>query len=205
MTLKEWDEMTEDDRILIIHRLLYPDITYKPIKKDYDLPDNLNQDSCKKCQGFCCKRCGCHFSPDDFNFKKIDDENGPRDSNEVIFEILRKEMEKGYIVVECIPGEMFWSGIDGMILRARNINEGLVGRMMRSQCILLTENGCKLDYEHRPSGGRLLKPVYKNEELFCKQYYDIPDCCKEWLPFKEVLAKLFELFEETDKTFPCSI
>lgn len=199
--------LDKKDFSIMIHRIQYPNLPYKPAPKNFDSPKNLNPEFCTKCQGHCCKKCGCHFSPDDFEFKKVDDEIGPRDTNEVIFEILKKEMEKGYIVVEYIPGETFYSDIDGIILRARNTNEGLTGLWNRSPCILLTENGCKLDYEHRPSGGRLLMPIFdeSTNRFYCRQYYDIYSCCKEWLPFKEVLAQLFDYFENYDSSFPCSI
>lgn len=198
---------SEDDFKEYIHRILYPDVTYKPRKKDYDLPENLNPKLCKKCKGHCCKKCGCHFSPDDFDFKKVDDENGPRDSNEVIFDILKKEIEKGYIVIEYVPSEAILSDTDGILLRVRNRKEGLVGDWNRSPCILLTDKGCKLDYEDRPSGGRLLRPILnkKTKKFTCIQHYDIDDCCREWLPFKEVLSQLYNYFKEFDESFPCSI
>ena len=59
--------------------ILYPKLPYRSIKKDYDYSKNVNSKICSECGGECCKRCGCHFSPDDF--KEISFEKGGQKRN----------------------------------------------------------------------------------------------------------------------------
>ncbi len=51
----------------LIEQILFPRLDYRSRKKDYDNSKNVNAVICSKCGGECCKRCGCHFSPDDFD------------------------------------------------------------------------------------------------------------------------------------------
>ena len=52
-----------------------------------------NLEICSKCKGFCCKRMGCHFSPDDFK--------------DLTFDGLKKEIDKGYISIDWWEGNPF--------------------------------------------------------------------------------------------------
>ena len=45
-----------------------------------------NKQLCKECGGRCCKIMGCHYSPDDFE--------------EITYESLKKEIEKGFISID---------------------------------------------------------------------------------------------------------
>ena len=172
----------------LFNELYYPTLEYRSLPKDYSYAKNVNSEICSKCGGKCCKMCGCHFSPDDFE--------------EISFESLKKEIEKGYISIDLVDGELIYSEINVYILRARNVNSPIVDYDYgeRGQCILLTESGCKLDYENRPSGGKLLVP---REATKCHQNYTIKNCCYEWLPHKKILKNLADYFE--DKDFPCSL
>lgn len=163
------------------------------IKKDYTVEETTNPELCAKCGGVCCKSCGCHFSPDDF----VD----------ISFEGLKKELEKGYISIDLIDGEMI--NRDGFfyILRIRNRDAKIVDlTYVRSPCVLHTENGCKLSYDKRPMGGKLLIPVVYSNLLGqrvtdCHSAYTIEDCCMEWKPYQKVLSELVHYFK--DKDYPC--
>lgn len=156
---------------------------------------NENGQICSQCGGYCCNKCGCHFSPYDFK--------------EITFEYLKKEMEKGHISIDSVDGECIYRRTDVLILRARNQDAPVVDLgYHRSPCILLTDTGCKLDYSHRPAGGRLLIPRVdlkdgKIVRLRCPSKYSIEDCCREWLPYQPVLRGLKQYFEGKD--IPCSI
>lgn len=181
--------MTCEEFTKMLEKLMYPTLEYRSLEKDYDVSKNINCDLCSKCGGDCCKKCGCHFSPDDFE--------------EISFEFLKKELEKGYISIDYVDGEMIYSDFGVYILRVRNQGADIVDACLireKSQCILLTENGCKLDYNHRPTGGKLLIP---NEDGRCRQKYDIFDCCYEWKPHQRILRDLVEYFET--KEIPCSL
>lgn len=178
----------DDARISsIIEEIMFPKLEYRSVKKDYTISKNVNPELCAKCGGKCCKRCGCHFSPDDFK--------------EISFEALKKEIEKGYISIDYVDGEIILSNFGVYILRIRNQGAPIVDiGYERTPCILLTDKGCKLDYEHRPSGGRLLIP---ETEMECYTSYGITKCCFEWKPHQKILNHLLEYF--ADKDIPCSL
>lgn len=175
--------------------ILFPTLPYQSIQKDYTDSENVNAEICAECGGVCCKTCGCHFSPDDFP--------------EISFEYLKKELEKGYISIDYVDREVIYDDINIFILRVRNQNAPIVDMgYRRTPCILLTENGCKLDYDNRPAGGKLLIPKESFPTLFgetrrCHCKYDIDDCCYEWKPHQKVLYRLAKYFE--GKEIPCSL
>lgn len=63
-----------------------------------------NKQLCKKCGGRCCKRMGCHYSPEDFK--------------EITYESLKKEIEKGFISIDWWEGNPFEENKDDDISRA---------------------------------------------------------------------------------------
>ena len=170
-------------------------LPYCSVPKDYDVTKNININYCTQCGGECCKRCGCECSPDDFD--------------DLSFDGLRREIEKGYISIECIKGDVIEKINDSLILRIRNKNSPIVDYVTRkTECILHTKDGCKLSYEERPSGGKLLIPSNRKEGIFfkrrcCHSSYSIEACCYEWSPHQSVLLNLAWYF--IDKDFPCSI
>ena len=165
----------------------------KSINKDYDVKKNVNAKICKSCGGLCCKNCGCHFSPDDF--KKIS------------FEFLKKEIKNGFISIVCVDREFILQDENVLILRIRNKGMPIVDFGYDSApCILLTNSGCKLDYEHRPTGAKLLIPsdsFDKYHVRMCNSKYTIEDCCYEWEPYQNILSELVKYF--FNKDFPCSL
>lgn len=186
--------MSEEEFHQKFMEMLYPTLPYRSKPKEYDAIKDVNHELCSKCGGKCCKSCGCHFSPDDFK--------------EISFEYLKKEMEKGYISIDYVDGEIIYESVGIYILRVRNQDAQIVDTgWKRSQCILLTEKGCKLDYEHRPTGGKLLIPSEefnrRCDEITCRSKYSIKDCCYEWKPHQRILADLIEYFKE--KEIPCSL
>lgn len=161
------------------------------IVKDYNNPDNVDSETCARCGGICCKKCGCHFSPEDFK--------------DLSYEGLKKEIEKGYISIDYVDGEIICSSYGAYILRIRNQGAPIVDTdySRRAPCILLGKRGCKLTYEQRPAGAKLLIPNVVNNVLDCYAMYSIDDCCYEWKPYQKVLSALRQHFENVD--IPCSI
>lgn len=162
---------------------------YRSVKKDYNEKKNVNSELCSICCGKCCRNYGCHFSPDDFK--------------EISFEALKNEIEKGYIAIEFIDHWTTYSLEEGYILRSRHRGGPIVDThgdsFGETCCILLGKDGCKLEYEKRPSGGKLLIPQIER----CYQEYPLKDCVYEWMPHQEVILKLIEYFEH--KEIPCSL
>lgn len=167
-----------------LHYYLYPSRPYRPVPKHYDDPANLNPALCAECGGYCCQTCGCSFSPDDFP--------------EISFDCLESELQKGLITIEFIDGEQVLRSPNSYIVRMRNvgapvIEPGYFHSQRTGPCVAWTEFGCRFDYEHRPTGGRLLIPKASYDEqhgLACYARYAIVDCYDEWIPFKKILARL---------------
>lgn len=180
----------------MLESVLNPERYYQSLGKDYATAKNVNVEICKGCGGECCQRCGCDFSPDDFQ--------------EISFEYLKQQMEKGYISIEYIDREQIYSDFGVYILRARNQGKPIVdaGYGRRTPCILWTkEDGCKLDYKYRPTGGKLMKPSAKIDratgEHECPTSYSTRRCVYEWKRYQHILLQLKDYFQ--DKDFPCSL
>ncbi len=165
------------------------DMFYSPdgalhINKDYDNPALQAPEICESCGGECCKRCGCFLSPDDFA--------------EVTYEDLKAEIQKGYIAIDHLDLDQFYMEGFARILRVRNVKDPIcvdIYHRPPSQCILLGEHGCKLDWEHRPAGGKLLEP---RSTGYCYAHYDASDCVREWKPYQRLLARLAKEFEDVE-------
>ena len=181
----------------MIESILCPTLSYRSLPKDYYRPENYNPEICKKCGGECCQRCGCFFSPDDFE--------------EISFEYLKGMMEKGYITIEFIDGEIILDDFGVYILRMRNQGAPVFDRnTKRTPCILWSETeGCKFDFEHRPTGGRLMEPTEKTTTFMgqkvrnCRSDYTLRKCCYEWKPHQKILRELAKFFLNRD--VPCSL
>lgn len=195
MNNEEFRNMSNEEFQKMLEELIMPQLDYRSVKKDYPQDQTVNAEICKKCGGRCCQKCGCHFSPDDFE--------------EISFEYLKKQLEKGYISIDYVDGEAIYQEFGVYILRMRNKGKSIVDfSYQRSPCILWTKNGCQFDYEHRPSGGKLLIPSAEIGGLLeqhrrCSSLYGVTDCCYEWKPHQKVLHELIEYFKEKD--FPCSL
>lgn len=129
---------------------------------------------CVVCKGECCKRMGCHFSPEDFD--------------DISFESLKAEIEKGYISID------WWEDYEPQYyLRIRNKQAPIVDPSWGGECILLTDKGCPLPFKKRPLGARALKP---KEEWFgsCQTYYDKETCKNDWQKYDDILRELVDYF-----------
>ena len=140
-----------------------------------------NKQLCKECGGRCCKRMGCHYSPDDFE--------------EITYESLKKEIEKGFISIDWWEGNPFEENKDDDIskayyLRIRNKDGEIVDPSWGGECILLTDDSCPLSYEERPKGARMLEP----DEYGCISYYNKQQAARDWYKYNDILSKLVEEF-----------
>lgn len=194
------ENLEQDEILRNIEIFFYPELPYRSLKKEYSILTDVNSEVCAECGGECCKRCGCHFSPDDFE--------------EISFEFLKGEIEKGYISIDCVDEDiaLFETTVElgTFFLRIRNQGAPIVDvGFKKTPCILLTEKGCKLDYKHRPTGGKLLIPSEEKISTYscfmreCHSKYSIEACCFEWEPHQKVLHKLRKYF--LDKEIPCSL
>lgn len=147
---------------------------------------------CTNCGGECCKFMGCHYSPDDF-------EN-------ISFDSLKKQIDKGHISIDWWEGNPFDEEDDFSIqraffLRIRNINKydkdlsPIVDPSFGGICSLLTETGCSISYDNRPKGGRELIPRKRDKDI-CISNYDKKQCAIEWYKYNEILYDLYKNYNE---------
>lgn len=144
-----------------------------------------NLELCSKCKGKCCKAMGCHFSPDDFE--------------DLSYEGLKKEIDKGYISIDWWEGNPFDPDNRREIpraffLRIRNRNSDVVNASWGGICSLLTDKGCILSYNERPKGGRSLIPAVPE----CRITYTKDQCARDWYKYNDILIKLEDHYYDKD-------
>lgn len=153
---------------------------------------------CSKCKGkFCCMHNGCAYSPEDFpdlsyKYLKAFLKRGYASIDHVMI----KEPDSG--AIDPFTLNISWEKIQDMqgalILKARNVGAGIVdaihieGIHVTSRCSLIGPNGCKLPFNRRPKVGRYLIPIKGG---VCYSTYEIENVAIEWLPYQEVLYKLY--------------
>ena len=146
--------------------------------------ENLEKpDLCSNC-GYCCRHCGCAFSPYDFE--------------DLSFQALLDELSKGQISISVLDKkslEHFKKDI--LYLRMRNVGAPIVDTAKDrkgSACVGLKEDGCMFDFDHRPFGGQYLLPHVEDDRLACLAIYSPEECAKEWAPYQKVLKRLARQF-----------
>lgn len=134
-----------------------------------------NPEMCKKCGGECCKRCGCAYFPEDLG--------------ELSYEKLVELWKKGVAVIDCMSYRdgNFYKPLPEPIyyLRAPNVNEHgkMVALKGMGPCYFLTEKGCKLSYDQRPSEGRYMVPFWSG----CYTLYKEQEFIDLWNPYQDLL------------------
>lgn len=149
------------------------------------MENNENKLICSKCETSCCKQHPCAVFPEDvkpftlanivnmlkgnYSINSWDGDVGKYDELGCVYYIMPKVKSQKQIVTSS------WGG----------------------ECILLTDKGCKLSWEQRPTGGKLLIP----SETRCKP--DIPDnlsdkeyACIAWRPHQNLLIEAISIINE---------
>lgn len=140
--------------------------------------ETIDKEMCRMCGGKCCKKCGCHFSPEDFG--------------KISYELLKLKISKGYISIGIYE---YPEKGKGYFLKMRDKGSGIISNNEKTGgCVYLTPNGCKFSYKDRPKGGRMLIPG----EDFCYNQYDYIDCCNDWFPYEHLIEKLIRHFKKVD-------
>lgn len=131
---------------------------------------------CNDC-GNCFRSMPGHYSPNDFE--------------DLSFEGLKTEIDKGRIAID------WWEGDYGpeYYLRARHDNENIVHGSWGGMCVNLRSDGCILPFEGRPLGCRALKP----RDTFggrCNNSYSKKDCKNDWRDYADVLKRLVVVYKK---------
>jgi len=136
---------------------------------------------CKKCGGKCCKKCGCDYFVDDFKSLKIDDLMSILERGNIsIVSVLKFTYAKNGKMI-CIPF---------LYLRARNNNREIVDLLsMKTRCMNLTDEGCRLSLDDRPSGGAHL-PVSRSKNCHYPDPNYLLNNIERWEPYQKTLERI---------------
>lgn len=153
------------------------------MKRLFDKSKLENETLCKKCDGKCCKQCGCSYFPEDFKF-------------ELTFENLKFEIDKGFIAIDVIfYKDAIYNKLDNPVyyLRVRNINDPTpIGINGFGTCKRLINNHCWFKFKDRPSGGKFYIPF----ERGCYTLYTNKDLIELWSPYQKELMLLIEHYKK---------
>lgn len=141
-----------------------------------------NKDICKKCGGRCCKKSGCDYFVSDFESMSTSYlEEFLKQGNASIVALLNVDELNGKYIIEPV-----------LTLRARNKNRDIVDLVsMKTECMSLTETGCKFDISKRPSGGSTFMP---KENGNCEETVSKLEEIKKFLPYQRTLQRLVKRF-----------
>lgn len=143
-----------------------------------------NKGYCKSCGGDCCKKSGCDYIPSDLS--SLHKEQLYRVLCEgkisIVSALLFDRLKDGKLIISPF-----------LYLRARNQNRPIVDLVsLKTPCSQLGENGCKYDFEHRPSGGTNLIPTANHMD--CHPNIEPTLLMKDWWRYQRVLEKLVKRF-----------
>ena len=152
-----------------------------------------NKEICSACGGRCCKAAGCEIEPQDF-------------VGEITKERILELLNTGVVCIEeFIYKYKYKDGYnEGFTLRMRGIKDKYKttshNLFMSNRCVLLNDNGCKLDFDNRPSGAKLLIPD-KNQECYYPNY--TPEIWKDYFKllgeiYKELQISKDSIFEDKE-------
>lgn len=144
-----------------------------------------NKDVCKKCGGYCCKKCGCDYFVSDFENFKLEylDNILATGKVSIVATLSFKNLPNGKLAVTPI-----------LSLRSRNIERGIIDLLsLKKTCASLTDTGCIYSADERPSGGLHLIPNEKDYH-HCHSDVDKTEELYKWLPYQKVLAKLVKKY-----------
>lgn len=164
----------------------------------------LPGEECQKCGGKCCREHGCSLSPKDMEqalirlgfttqVSRMDEE----ELNAAILTLLQKDGGNDLYAIDrfgTAAGPVFY-------LRMRHKCHTFIGVDAMGECIALTPEGCSLNTEQRPKGGRFLK---SSPDGHCRQHYTQEMMKSDWSPYQKVLSDIWLKYEalfQSDGTF----
>ena len=122
-------------------------------------------------------------------------------------ELLERELKNGYLTIEIVDLSDYWLSGFGTLVRMRNSGESAVidfdGRCAGAgACVAWhEEGGCMFDWEQRPAGGKLLRPVDPQFGMGCTCEYGTKVTIAEWRMFPGILPELVRKYRGVD--IPC--
>lgn len=145
---------------------------------------NINPEVCAKCGGMCCKSSGCSLMPCDVRKMSVKGIKEMLDTGNYSLRVIELIFDKK---VEYIVG-----------MSSRRVNNQRVeNNWLDGRCVLLTENGCMLSDEDRPTGALLSIPS-ADPSKECKLIVSPFEYTGEWKKYATILNKV--LYDETGHT-----
>lgn len=150
-----------------------------------------NKNICAKCGGMCCKKSGCDYFVSDFKDMSTSYlENFLKQGHASIVALLNVDELNGKYIIEPL-----------LMIRARNKGRDIIDLVsMKTECMSLTENGCKFDITKRPSGGATFLP---KEDGFCEETVSKLAEARKFIPYQKTLQRLVKRF--TGMTYEAKI
>ena len=138
-----------------------------------------DKDICAKCGGMCCKKSGCDYSAEDFNSTKF---------NYLLDLLKTKNISIVSFADFCTLNNGQLVNRPFLYIRARNQGRGPVDLFsFKTVCSNLTDTGCSLSSEDRPSGGKNLIP---SKDHACEPAVNPFEIVSTWKPHQDTLRKL---------------
>lgn len=141
------------------------------------MENNENKEICSECGGKCCERSPGVCFPSDF-----------KDENDIVDKILG-----GSYCIDWWEGNL-GDGCEDIAYfvrpRTKNYKDRVFDGGWGGECVLLTETGCSLKFDDRPSECRHLKPNVggcAGNELFSKE-----SSCRAWRKHQDMFENLKE-------------
>jgi len=140
-----------------------------------------NPQLCAECGGKCCRHYAGAAWPDDFD--------------EPLAESLDAALASGEWAIDWWEGEL-----DGMespyFVRPRHKNEPIVHGSWGGECVFFTGQKCRLPFEKRPRGCRLLEPRADGciDHAAGDSQNQKAASCRAWKPYQSLLTKLAEKY-----------
>ena len=134
---------------------------------------NNESDVCKVCKGKCCSNSGCCIIPKDF-----------KSYPDITKDDIMIALASGCIVMSREYDNYF------LVMRGINTSETKIYSEYPSQCIALTENGCRYKFENRPFGGRILRP--QKDTMCAKGSYRLDRASLAWKNYQGILNEIID-------------
>ena len=165
------------------------------------------EEICKECKGNCCRSMGCSLSPEDMirgirawketsgaeqmQHRKIEEAKAEEIMSEK--EPDTEEIENWLMNSHCALDSFGYPGGSLLYVRMRHKCFTFIGVDAIGECEALTDTGCRLSYEDRPKGGRML---IAREDHRCTQEYTREMMVKDWIPYQEQLKQIWKKWYE---------
>lgn len=156
------------------------------------MPTNLyfiNEKLCKACGGQCCTKLPGATLPEDFK------PNLQRN--------LKKALKSGYYAIDWWEGDALEQdtekGRSYFIRPATKEKKGvLLDPSWGGTCIFLGPNGCKLPFDSRPSGCKMLEPKPKGTRCIPRGASK-QDSAVAWLKYESLIERIIKSYHASEK------